>query len=99
MSADNWTRCPRCLQTAYSTSASRRKAAEDAYGKVSSEEYLRFLALANEDLSINVTLREDYHVGIIAAKDIFCISYSASCKECDFTLTYSREEKLNEVHS
>lgn len=82
MSADNWTKCPKCELS----NKSRLSKAEAEYGKVSAEEYKRLLDEALEEKESEDTLRENYSIGIYHGQ--FEIEYSASCTECGFNFSY-----------
>ena len=68
MSADNWTICPQCSKTYRSRAAVGKQALNDAYGKVSLEEYQNlqdnFHNVVKEEDDLEETLREDYQQGI-----------------------------------
>ena len=85
MSADNWGVCPKCKETA-------EKNITSAYGKVSEEEYL---AALNERKQIenNLTLREDYEVGVDIDGE-FSVSYSCHCSKCGFKFDYKYSQEL-----
>ena len=81
MSANNWTKCPRCEKHEQNRQVEASKAAESAYGKVSASEYMRLLDIAKPRL-LTETRREDWELFI---KDgAMHIYYATSCENCDF---------------
>jgi hypothetical protein len=104
MSADNWTDCPRCTKRIFDARETRIKEVRDSYGKVSADVFVANLAEAeampkgqDED---NVTLREDYGLGITpennaVASKLFYVTYSAYCTVCKWVFKYKYEEKID----
>ena len=91
MSADNWTTCPKCQIEVEAKTWKRVKKANEAYGKVDAAEYLRLLNHANEPIPEELSLREDYELGM-GADGIFSVGYSCSCRQCGFSFTFKHEE-------
>ena len=81
MSADNWTKCPRCYKKAEDKAAL-------VYGKVSREEYERIRRAVPED-GPEETLREDYEIGIYDG--MFEVTYSGYCAECGFEFNFEHK--------
>lgn len=90
MSADNWTLCPACNNRANHARSVFEKKVTDAYGRVSSDEYLRLIAILAKPYKLKETLREDYEIGI--TDGVFSVNYSASCK-CGFSYKYKIKEE------
>lgn len=85
MSADNWGVCPKCKETA-------EKNITSAYGKVSEEEYLATLN-KRKQIENDLTLREDYEVGVDIDGE-FSVSYSCHCLKCGFKFDYKYSQEL-----
>lgn len=92
MSADNWTYCPKCQETARKRAKSVNDRVVSDYGKVSIEKYAALVNEANNPPKLKQTLREDYEVGIHDGE--FSISYSASCSVCKFQFEYDKTEEI-----
>jgi hypothetical protein len=96
MSADNWTICPQCSKTYRSRAAAGKQALNDAYGKVSLEEYQNlqdnFHNVVKEEDDLEETLREDYQQGI--SQGTYSVFYHASCTACGFDYEYEFEEEI-----
>ena len=94
MSADNWSWCPVCLAEAARKHAEQRTATNNAYGKVTADEYQRLRnALPDEPPEVDLTLREDYGLGVTSAGK-FYVSYQCSCPACGFGHRFKHEEQL-----
>lgn len=87
MSADAWVVCPECLKKIESRNAERVKKAEDSYGKVTPEEYLKLYELANQPIEAKRTLREDYELDVLDDGS-FYISFKASCYDCSYSFKF-----------
>lgn len=92
MSADNWTVCPQCVarHNRYVEDAERNLQA--SYGKVTSEAFLDATKAleAMRTWSFELTLREDYELGIREGE--FSVEYSAGCSTCGFGWSYKHFE-------
>jgi hypothetical protein len=94
MSADNWTRCPKCEKTAAESAAAKKLAAEQAYGKVPAERYMDMLADANEKpTSRETTFREDYEQGVVNGE--YIVSYHGQCRVCGFKHQFNHRQQLS----
>lgn len=89
MSADNWTECPKCSKEALDAHGAKLEAAQASYGNVSAKEYRKLILEAEKPYEPEITLREDYEIGIYNGK--FRVSYRAHCSVCGFTYKYSFE--------
>jgi len=85
VSADNWTVCPKCKQSALEAKSKAQQTADESYGKVTPAEWLALKAKADIDPAIEDTLREDYGLGIRDGE--FHVNYCASC-QCGFSFKY-----------
>lgn len=96
MSADNWAICPKCLSNHEEAVSKRQKDVEAAYGKVSSQEYLKLLKDAEDKKKPKNldTLREDFGIGI-TEKGEFFVSYRGGCDRCGLEFSYSHEEEID----
>jgi len=77
-----------------------QQAADDAYGKVSKEEWERLEKTARDArFSDDASFREDYEQGLILGyRGIpvsYFVSYSGHCTKCDFGLDYEFQKELN----
>jgi len=88
MSANNWTKCPKCEAKLSNKKAVTLDKARKCYGKVSAEEFESRMGLAKafSGEALEDTLREDYELGIDG--NTFSVSYRASCEECDFSFEF-----------
>ena len=93
MSADNWGVCPRCSVELEKQRLARVKAADDAYGKVESLEYLNLLEQANEEILPEYILREDYEIWTDENGKFF-VSYKCRCDKCGFSHVFRYDEQL-----
>ena len=89
MSADNWTFCPQCRAKEAEAIKERRRAADEAYGKVSPAEWRALDEAARLIPEPRETLREDWDIGIHEGK--FSVDYGAGCAECGFRFTFTHE--------
>lgn len=93
MSADNWGICPKCAANTIRIKDNMKKQVDDAYGKVSSDEYLKLLKKASEPIKQEYTLREDYEI-YTNEYGKFCVSYGCSCNVCGFEYDYEYTENI-----
>lgn len=96
MSASNWAECPACRSRAVIAKDAAVREANNAYGKVSPDEYLRMTAAASKEIKLECTLREDYELGI-TEKGEFYVIYHGHCQNCTFGFDYKYEKKLTEI--
>jgi len=82
MSADNWTRCPKCNQ--------KRKETLKKYGEIPEEEYLSALHPTDED---KTPMREDWEIGMSDSGE-FYLYYSCKCTRCGFNWKYQYEDHV-----
>lgn len=99
MSANNWTECPKCRVLADAEKLAKQKAAAEAYGKVSPEEWQRMTKEADASGDLDETLREDWEIGLWKNRKTgiqeFYASFSASCEVCGFSHKFKHEEPLS----
>lgn len=95
MSADNWTQCPKCLQSHDHRTAKARKVVANSYGKVSAECFMEMQAAldAENEKPKEPTMREDYEQGTDDA-GVYTVSYSCSCNECGFSWRYKHSQSV-----
>ena len=94
MSADNWTRCPRCIEKAKRDHDALCIKVRESYGKVAAEEYLELLERSLTMPTVEQTFSEYYELGICEDGE-FYVSYSGSCSNCGFSHTFKHSEQLN----
>ena len=93
MSADNWTTCLKCKSKKENDTKKAKLKVEASYGKVTSSEYLSLINdISNKKDEKEMTLREDYEIGIDAF-GTFSVNYSASCTKCKFKYSYDYIEE------
>ena len=94
MSAESWATCPRCLELLNLEKDKVQDDVEEAYGKVSQEEYQEMVEKARKFklTGPGVTLREDYWLGIDNDGE-FKIQYRGSCSQCNFLFNFSHKEQ------
>jgi hypothetical protein len=97
MSADKWTRCPKCIKLAAQAAVDKREKADAAYGKVSLQEHRELTIAAEQAEKVKPfeTLRHDYEIGV-DSNGCFEVSYGCSCTNCDFEYVYNFKEKTDE---
>lgn len=93
MSASNWLECPQCDANKASEEFSKTNDLEEAYGKVSAEEYevkrqelIGFIREIPED-----TLREDYDYQLDPATATLGVYYKCRCTVCNFGFEVNEE--------
>lgn len=92
MSADNWTKCPKCKKQVLQEYNDKQKAIKDAYGVVSEEKYNEMCRDAENTPSIENTLREDYE--IYQRKGVVIVSYGCMCTDCGFKFNFEHREEI-----
>lgn len=97
MSADNWATCPRCKDSKVNRVEELQKEIEEAYGKVSAEEFMRINGqLAQAKLEADKDdwndrhFREDYEI-YGAEEGTIKVSYSGTCVKCGLSLSFEHE--------
>jgi hypothetical protein len=97
VSADNWTQCPKCEAEARKRDVRRLAKIQAAYGKVTSEEFVRAInEFSPEAGSHDNNLREDYEQGM--GKDgAYTVTYSCSCNTCAFSWKFSHTAQVVDV--
>lgn len=93
MSADNWRECPGCNKKQLVEKEKAKKKADSSYGKVSQEEYLKLLEIANKPIKLDNSLREDYSIYVDTDGE-FRVSYSCYCEDCSFDFSYGHKEHV-----
>lgn len=99
MSADNWAECPKCRKRVEKEYADANKALREQYGKVSLEEYKKLEDVAklkaHKCKEMDITLREDYEIGIYDGR--FYIGYSGTCTDpnCDFVFHFDHKAEFD----
>lgn len=97
MSADNWTKCPRCVERNKGRVDELRAKADEAYGKVPIEEWKALEAEATACLleEAPTTLREDWEIGT-RPDGRFSVRYGCSCTVCGFNFNYDHHADATE---
>jgi predicted Zn-ribbon and HTH transcriptional regulator len=95
VSADKYEICPRCKRLYEEYTEKFRKKVLESYGKVPVEEYLRLMAMANEEKGKDMepTLAE-YIEAYIEQNGDFNISFSSRCTECGFKFSFEHKQKI-----
>jgi len=93
MSADNWTVCPKCCKQENEEFERLKEEADDCYGKVSKERYLKLVEQTKYSPEPPITLREDWELGISKFGG-FVVSYKAHCDRCGLKFKYDYSESL-----
>ncbi len=93
MRAENWTICPRCKKRTEAAAAAKLREAQDAYGKVTAEEYEEILGDARAPVRYGETMREDYWLGTDEDGD-FEMCYQCSCKACGLWWEFKRAKRV-----
>lgn len=89
MSADNWSKCPKCKEVAKKTNADLIAKIVESYGKIPVEEYDDMVKKASESIELEETLREDYEFYL--EDDNLNIDYGCSCNKCGFSYSYKKD--------
>lgn len=97
MSANNWTRCPRCTARGRRRLEDQAVEIEKLYGTVTTREFGRACAeLQTEEVEFErrpENFREDY--GIRGAKSgTVHVSYSGTCQDCGLSLSFQYEHAI-----
>lgn len=95
MSADNWTQCPRCIET-HNAELKRLSNEIDArYGKVSMEEFDEFRQEVQEFVlrGVDYQFREDYET-FLGEDGWVHISYRGFCRTCSLAFKFEHDEKV-----
>lgn len=94
MSADNWTRCPRCDDRRDKEVAKKLADAKAAYGTVASDEWLQMMnAAQGPQINVDVTtFREDYSIGL--HDGVLEISYTGHCKACGLKTEFKADKLI-----
>lgn len=88
MSADNWARCPRCVQDARAEFDELVETLDREYGQMPRAEWEELQAAVNvgfDPLKIPATVREDWEVGLDGNEPedaVIIVSYKARCEKC-----------------
>ena len=93
MGADNWATCPKCLKAAQDRKDKEIKKADDSYGKIPADAYLKLREAAAVPVLIDQTFREDYEIGI-DKEGGFYVSYSGSCAKCGLKYSHKYTEQI-----
>lgn len=94
MSADNWAICPKCLELEEDKQEALEEKISKSYGVVSPEEYMRLVEKSRNRPSLELTLREDYEIGILNTAE-FYVRYKGQCPKCGFTYTYKSDQPID----
>lgn len=93
MSADAWRICPKCTRVESKKAVAEREA-DEAYGKVSKDEWQRLQKYADSLRDEpEETLREDYEIFMDEDGKLY-INYRCSCGICGFSHHYEYEKKV-----
>lgn len=95
MSADNWAVCPKCWEDRNREQEKLQTKVDEAYGKVTSKEYLAMLHRLENPPKLENTLREEYELGILDGE--FYVRYKGSCRVCGFSYEYKQDVPLEGI--
>lgn len=93
MSADNYSRCPKCKRENEKEIIELEKKISDSYGKIPATEYLALLQQRDHPRVMEETLREDYE--FFLNDELLQIRYSCSCSICKFEYKFERDIDIN----
>lgn len=98
MSADNWAICPRCKRRHTEIANQYLAEANDAYDKVSREEWqaLIYKAEGEAENEPSETLREDYEIYGAEYGEVI-VSYSGHCNQCGLSLSFKHIAKFDGI--
>ena len=83
MSADNWMKCPKCLQKNTEDRENAIKNAKAKYGKIPEDEYREAIMQSEKPVVLKDSFREDYEQGMDCDGE-YSVSYSGRCIVCGF---------------
>jgi len=93
MSANQWSVCPRCRQTAAEEHKAAKKRLTESYGEVDKAEYDRLQRqLENFNEKLPDTLREVWEFQLINGS--LNIYYGCTCEACNFKFDFVHEEPV-----
>ncbi|MGG5257491.1 hypothetical protein [Phycicoccus avicenniae] len=104
MSADNWARCPKCLDRAHEQVLDLQAKVNASYGEVSIEEFDRLRselsrrAIDLDDPTSFQTLREEYEFHG-AEQGKVTAAYGAGCTVCGLSASFSHSQVIWEQQS
>lgn len=102
MSADNWTKCWKCIEKALDRSEQAAAKCEAAYGKVAEAEYKALCEAADkaeyDAENPGDTLREDYDIEMNDDGTLE-IEYFCRCSQCGFCWSYTHSAAATEEAS
>ena len=93
MSADNWTRCPRCVAVARAAKVAQVEATRAVYGVAPVEEFDRLRAEADAPLKFEDTVREDYEFAGFEDGKVVAV-YKGVCQSCGLTAQFRYEHPI-----
>ena len=93
MSADNWTRCPRCSAAVREAKEAQQAAARAAYGVAPVEEFDRLRADADAPMQFEDTVREDYEFYGFEDGKVVAV-YEGTCQKCGLTTKFRFEQPI-----
>jgi len=93
MSADNWTKCPKCTLDGLKKKQQEIASVAESYGKIHPSEYEKRLIKSREPIDNRETLRENYgfHLDI---DGLFSVSYLGRCEKCGFKHEFKHSKQL-----
>jgi len=95
MSADRWSKCPKCIRLHNEDVEADSIALVAAYGTVDADEFLRMKAALDNKIGNGISrdmLREDYELWM-DDNGVFSVNYKAICGTCGFKYEYDKSEK------
>lgn len=97
MSADNWARCPRCMQREIRQVDAQSAEVSELYGSVSVEEFDKARKAVTEKRAALANFphkfREDYEFYGAEAGTV-TVSYHGECQDCGLELTIQEDHEI-----
>jgi|SRR5688572_22887935 len=94
MAASNWAICPRCKLADEEKFAKDKAAVQEAYGKVSEQQYSNMkLALESRGSYQAQDFREDWEIGV-TLDGTFSISYEGRCGRCGLGYIFTFSDRV-----
>lgn len=97
MSADRWTRCPRCIERDTERKAKLQEEAQAAYGKVPVHQFDLLRRKAEAPLPTDENFREDFWVGINDGGKTVEVDYVGRCQDCGFSVRLKHSKAITNL--
>jgi hypothetical protein len=90
MSANNWARCPRCVDSDLKKQRNEIAEINAMYGRITADEFVLRIEDARQEVEHQETLREGWEIGT-DDDGTFSVSYSCRCDKCGFRFSFKHE--------